>query len=378
MKSSDLSRKTAVIGIGSTRFGRLSEFTINDLGIAALKAAMQDGGVAAHEIDGVILHRIPDYQRFTELSGLNPRFFATLPGHGRFSGVCIQMAMMAIVTGQARTIALIYGNDSISAAETYGGPTSQFEDDYWFAYGMTSPGAMFALMMRQYMQKYGATEEHLGTIAKTFRDHAARNPNARYREPFEIADYHRSRMICEPLHVLDYAAICDGGLAMIMSSADRAGDFSKPPVYVAGASQASHFADASFPPADFWFRASRQAAADLYEMCGLRPSDMDGFMLYDCFSPAVVFSLEGFGICGQGEACPWIMEGHMALDGRYPTNTNGGHLSEGYMQGWGLNLEAVRQLRGECEGRRIDNARHIQYCTSSTISTSVVYGREGA
>jgi acetyl-CoA acetyltransferase len=216
----------------------------------------------------------------------------------------------------------------------------------------------------------------LGLVATTFRRHAALNPNAVMREPFTIEDYRRSRYICEPLHLLDYCLINDGGVALILTTTERARDLRGRPVYIRGFGQASAFAGSAFPPDDFWRAPMQRVAAQTYEMAGLSQRDMNALMIYDNFTPTVLFSLEGFGFCPVGESGPWIAEGRLALDGEFPANTSGGHLSESYMQGWALNVEAVRQVRGECGARQIADVRNAQYMCASPIVTSIIYSSE--
>ena len=126
---------------------------------------------------------------------------------------------------------------------------------------------------------------------------------------------------------------------------------------------------------DFWFDAVAAAGAESYSMAGLGPSDVDALMCYDNFSPTVLFSLEGLGYCGRGESGGFVEGGALKLGGRLPTNTDGGHLSNAYMQGWALNVEAVRQLRGECGARQVAGCNVVQFAVSSPCARSIIYTR---
>jgi acetyl-CoA acetyltransferase len=372
-----LAGKIAVVGVGTTRYGKLPEYDAYDLGVWALKAALEDCGLRFEDIDGLVINRIPDYQRFGEMTGINPRYVTVTPGQGRFSGICIQTAVAVIAAGLASTVALVYGNNGRSAGDAYGGASDAYGSGgagLWFPYGMTSPGAFHALMMRRHMEEFGTTTDQLGMIAATFRRHASLNPDAVMRTPFTLEDYRAARYICEPLRLLDYCLINDGGVAMILTSAERARDLKKRPVYIRGFGQASALAGSTFPPEDYWRAPMRQVAEDVYGMAGAAPEDMDALMIYDNFTPTVLFSLEGFGFCGKGESGPWVAEGKLGLGQEFPTNTSGGHLSESYMQGWALNVEAVRQVRGECGERQVKGAELVQYMTAAPVITSVIYG----
>jgi acetyl-CoA acetyltransferase len=366
----------AVVGVGNTRYGKLPEYNPMDLGGWALRNALDDCGLTFSDIDGLIVNRIDNYQRFGEMCGIDPRYTLPTPGHGRLSGVCIQTAAALIASGVVRNVALVYANNGSTAGATYGADAYGSIDEHGAPYGMTSPGAYHALMMQRHMHLYGTTEDHLGAVAMTFRQHAALNPNAVMKKPFTLEEYRAARPICEPLRLLDYCLINDGAVAIIMTSAERAADLKKKPIYIRGVSQAGKFKDASFPPDDFWREPMGKVADDVYRMAGAKPDDMDGLMIYDNFSPVVLFTLEGFGFCAPGESGPWVTEGHLKLGGRFPSNTSGGHLSESYMQGWALNVEAVRQLRGECGARQISNPRLIQYMAAAPMVTSIIYGTD--
>jgi acetyl-CoA acetyltransferase len=381
----DRSRAAAVVGVGHTRYGKLPEYNIYDLGLWALEVALADCGLDYSDIDGLIVNRIPSYSRFAELCSMDPRYTLATPGHGRFSGICIQTAALLVESGAVDTVALVYANDGASAGTKYGGDASQYggaagaygsTDEHWSPYGMTSPGAFHALMMQRHMHKYGTRDVDLGEIAATFRRHAHLNPDAVMKTPFSIDEYLRATMICSPLRLLDYCLINDGAVALVITSADRAKDCRKQPVFIRGAAQASQFSGSSFPPDDFWYGPMKVVADDVYAAAGVCKEDLSGLMIYDNFTPTVLFTLEGFGFCAPGESGAWVSEGHLRLGARYPTNTNGGHLSESYLQGWGLNIEAVRQIRRECGDRQIKDASLIQYMAASPVVTSIIYGKE--
>jgi acetyl-CoA acetyltransferase len=369
----------AVVGVGTTRYGRIPDHDAYDLGMWALTDALNDAGLKFEDVDGIIVNRIPDYQRFCEAAGIDPRFVTTTPGHGRFAAVCIETALALVASGRCKTVALVYGNNGRSAGAAYGGPEDSYgsgANGLWFPYGMTSPGAFHALMMRRHMGLYGTRPEQMAQVPVTFRRHAALNPQAVMREPFDLDEYLDAKMICEPLRLLDYCLINDGGVALIMTTAERAGDFPKPPAYIRGAALQTVFADSMFPPEDFWRGAMGNVARRSFGEAGLKQDDMSALMIYDNFTPTVLFSLEGCGYCGEGESGPFVAEGNIALCGRFPTNTSGGHLSESYMQGWALNVEAVRQLRGECGERQVPDAANIHYCAASPVCSSLVYSRD--
>ena len=376
---SDLRNKVAVVGVGTTAFGKLPGNDQYDLGLMALKSALADAQLKPSDIDGLIVNRVPDYQRFGEIAGLNPRMALVTPGQGRMSGNSIEIAAMAIASGLATTVALVYGNNGRSAGDKYGGETDRYGGGGigpWFPYGMTSPGAAHAIMFQRHMHQYGTKSEQLAAVSVAFRKHALLNPDAVMKKPMTVEDHQASPFIAEPLHLFDYCLINDGGVAIILTSAERARDRPKPPVYIRGFSQATQLAKSSLPPDDYWYGPMQKVAADVYRMADVKREDLDALMIYDNFSPTVLFALEGFGFCKPGESGEWVQGGRLELGGEYPSNTDGGHLSNSYMQGWALNVEAVRQLRGETGARQVKGARLIQYMCAAPLITSIIYGSD--
>lgn len=365
--------KACIVGVGNTAYGSFPETDAYGLGCQALTRALEDAGLTAADVDGLIVHRIPSYERFAEIYGLDDQAFGLqLPSSGRMSSVSVMMAATAIATGQARCVALVYGNNGRSVRDYYGGG-----DSLWAPWGFTSPGARHAMMARRHMELYGTTSVQFGHVAKTFRDHASLNPDAVMRKPYTIEEHQASRWICEPLHLLDYCLINDGAVALVMTSAERARDLKQPSVHVSGWARRDTYANTSYytPPDDLWYGALSEIAGEVYGNAGIGRDAVDGLMIYDNFSPTVIFSLEGMGICGRGEGGPFAEAGNLALGARWPTNTSGGHLSESYMQGWGLLAESVRQCRRECGGRQIPDCEVVQYIAATPVASSILFRR---
>lgn len=303
----------------------------------------------------------------------NPRYTLILPGEGRMSGVALQQAAMAVYSGMADVVACIYGNNGRTGRSTYGAEPERF-DSYNSPYGMTSPGASFALMWQRYMYEFNTSEEALGVLVIAQRRHASMNPDAVMRKPLNMEEYLKSRYICYPLRLLDYCLINDGGVCFIVTTAERAKDLKKPPVYLMGTAQVGQHA-AYYHTLTFNYDAMKIAADQVYRMAGVGPRDMDCAQIYDNFLPNVLFCLEGFGFCAKGEGGRWIQGGRIELGGELPVNTSGGHCSESYMQGWALHAEAVRQLRGECGPRQVKDCEVVQYICSSPVCTTHILRR---
>jgi acetyl-CoA acetyltransferase len=184
-----------------------------------------------------------------------------------------------------------------------------------------------------------------------------------------------ARFVCEPLRLYDYCLINDGGVALIMTTADRARDLAKPPVLLAGIGRQDSYRQSSIPSCSLWRETMPRAAEQVYAMAGVGREDIDALMIYDSFSINIWLSLENFGFCKPGEAGEFTQGGRIGLGGALPVNTHGGHLSDSYMQGWLHQVEAVRQLRGEAGARQVPSARHVQYICRGNLSTTMIYRR---
>ena len=366
----------SVAGVGTTAYGSFPD--VDEYGLAgeAFARAIADCGLDKNRIDGLVTCRIPSYFRMGEVLGLDPRWTLTLPPHGRMSGIGLIEAAMALEAGQANYVALLYANIGRSRRVFYGGDEMP---GYWSPWGFTSPGASHAMMFRRHMELYGTTTRQLAEVSVAFRQHAQLHPDAVMKKPMTIDDHENSKPIVAPLRLLDYCLINDGAVCLILTTAERAADLAKPPVNIAGFGASDAFRTSSIENFDlnFWYDHVQAAGRQAFEMAGIGHDAVDALMCYDNFSPTVLFSLEGLGFCPQGEAGRFVQGGTLQLGGALPTNTDGGHLSNSYMQGWALNVEAVRQLRGECGERQVKDCEVVTYVQATPCTRAIVYTRGG-
>jgi acetyl-CoA acetyltransferase len=372
-----LAGAAAVAGVGTTRFGKLPEHDAGSLAAWALTDALADAGLTPADVDGLVTARV-GYETVASDMGLRPRWVSGLPAEGRMAGIAVAQAVAAIAAGECSTVALVYGNDGATAGATYGGSGEGYGTgaSLTLPYGLTSPGAFYALMLQRHRHLYGTSEEQLAAVSMTFREHARLNPNAVMRKPVSLEDYLGSRYVVEPMHLLDYCLINDGGVALVVTTPERARDLARPAVPVLGVAQHAQLVNSDFPPEDFWAGAIREAGDRALAMADRTRADIDALMIYDNFSCNVLFALEGLGYCGIGEGGEFVQGGRLALGGPLPTNTSGGHLSESYMQGWALIAEAVRQLRGDCGERQVQGAGTIQYACASPVVSTLILGKD--
>ncbi|MGE8610687.1 MAG: thiolase family protein [Achromobacter veterisilvae] len=380
---------SAVVGIGHTDWVedykrvRNGEKPHDSYGYAALafKRALDDAGISRDEVDGLIVGPTTAYERMGEILNIDPRW------GGQADAVqAVFQAVMAIKSGMAEVVALVYGNDQRSAAVQYGGPEAMGGGSflsyvYHSPWGLTSQGALYALMFQRYKQLHGIGDSDLGLVAVGQRQWASLNPNAIMRnKPLSLDDYLAAPYIAEPLRMNDYCLINDGGVALIVMEASRARRLANNKavtIHGLGRSDLNHHATSLGPRLmDFYLPAQRGAAEQVYAAAGVGPKDIDALMVYDSFSPHIFFALEGFGFCKPGEAARFIADNGIGVGGKLPVNTHGGHISESYMQGWNHQIEAVRQARGKEGKRQVPDCRFVQYVSDvAGKAMSIIYGQ---
>ncbi|MFN4099824.1 MAG: thiolase family protein, partial [Pararhodobacter sp.] len=258
-----------------------------------------------------------------------------------------------IDAGLATNVACVFGD----AARTGGSRFNRASGwgDSWGIWGMYAAAANSAIAASRHMALYGTTSRQLGEVAVACRRHASMNPNAVMREPITLDDHQASRWVVEPFHLLDCCLISDGGVCIIVSSAERARDMKQPLVTIAGMGQA--YTSRTLGREDWWYVPhQKDALARAFKMARMGPGDIEVAQLYDNFTMSVLLWLEHAGFCKVGEAGAFVEGGRIQLGGDLPVNTAGGNLSESYMEGWLHIVEGVRQMRHACGPRQVGGA----------------------
>jgi acetyl-CoA acetyltransferase len=367
-------RDTAIVGIGQTEFSKSSGRSELQLAAEASLAAIRDAGLEPADIDGMVTFTqdMNDELALMRCLGVEDlSWTARTPFGGGGASATVELAAAAVASGAARHV-LVYRAFNERSGNRFGQPgdAAAYQrmttgPDFHFTYGLDTPAKIYALWYQRYMRKYNVSSEDLGRYVVVARKHAATNPAAWFHgRPITLADHQASRWIVEPtLRLLDCCQESDGGVALVVSSAERAKDLRQPLVRVSAATQAQlRDGDIMF---DYYhehdlaqFAEARRMSERLWAQSGLAPTDIDVAMIYENFSPVVFLALEAHGFCGPGEAKDFIRDGHIGLDGSLPLNTHGGLLGEGYIHGVNNILEGVRQLRGTA-ANQVRDAQHV-------------------
>ncbi|MER5393285.1 lipid-transfer protein [Saccharopolyspora sp. NPDC002686] len=382
---SEFSGRAAVVGIGATEFSKDSGRSELQLAAEAVRAALADAGLEPSDVDGLVTFTMDTNTEVAvarELGVPELSFFSRIHYGGGAACATVQQAAMAVATGMAEVVVCYRAFNERSGnrfgqvqTALAGAPTSTGLDNSWtYPMGVATPGAQVAMFARRYMHAYGATSEDFGRVAVADRKHAATNPNAWfYQRPITLADHQASRWITEPLRLLDCCQESDGGVAIVVTSPERARDLPNPPALVAAAAQGSgtdQFTMTSYYREDLTALPELGVVSrQLWQQSGIGPQDVQVGILYDHFTPFVLVQLEELGFCGRGEAKDFIADGAIELGGRLPLNTHGGQLGEAYIHGMNGIAEAVRQIRRTAVNQ-VPDVDHVLVTAGTGVPTS--------
>jgi acetyl-CoA acetyltransferase len=356
-----LSGRAAIAGIGATEFSKESGRSELRLAAEACLAAIQDAGLTPADVDGLVTFTQDANSEIAvarELGIPGLRFFSRVDYGGGAACGTVAHAAMAVATGQARAVVCYRAFNERSGHRfgravrpDHGATSAGLEFSWHLPYGFATPAAWVAMYARRYLHEYGATSEDFGRVAVAMRRHAATNPRAWfYERPITLEEHQASRWIAEPLHLYDCCQESDGGVAVLVTTAERARDLAQPPAMISAAAQGSgpdqmmmfgyYSGDLTTLP------AMGIVGERLWRQSGLSPAEVQVAILYDHFTPFVLVQLEELGFCRRGEAKDFVRDGGIEIGGRLPVNPNGGQLGEAYIHGMNGIAEAVRQLRG--------------------------------
>jgi acetyl-CoA acetyltransferase len=377
--------KTAIAGIGTTEYTRNIGRSEQETALEAIRAALDDAGIPPREVDGIFKTEGDSNHEFAlgrNLGSPNLRVWGAAEFGGGGAQAPVVHAAMAVASGMCSVAVAFKARNRGSGGRPWAGrgPRSADVAAFEVPYGLVSPVQQIAVLGRRYMHEFSASPETFARVGVLQRDNATRNPRAVFRSPITTEDVLNSRMIADPLHLLDCCPEIDGSCAVVVTSAERARDLRQPLVLISGIAHGTgnnHFAMTPFYKDDLWDMPARYAAHDVYTMAGVGPSDVDVAMLYDVFSPLVVFQLEMYGFCGRGEGAAFVEQGCADWpNGRLPVNTHGGSLSEAYIHGHNHTLEAVRQLRGTSSSQ-VKDAAVALVTAAPMVPTSALILKKG-
>ncbi|MBI4295112.1 MAG: lipid-transfer protein [Chloroflexi bacterium] len=378
--------KCAIVGVGETEFSSNSGRSELTLACEAIKAAVEDSGLRMKDIDGIVKYSFdscPETALSQSLGIENLGFFGEI-GYGGGAGCAtVAHAVLAVAGGMAKYV-VCYRALNERSGHRYGRPTppAAVPGDVAFTvpYGLISPAQQVALVARRHMHEYGTTTRQFGAIAVACRKHACMNPRAQmYGKPITLEDHQNSRIVADPLRVLDCCLENDGAAAVVVTSAERAKSLRHRPVYLMAVAQASgrpgvpmvNYNRPSLTESEACY-----AARDLYRMAGVSPQDIDVAEIYDHFTPLVLMAIEDYGFCKKGEGGPFVEGGRIELGGELPLNTHGGNLSDAYIHGMTHIIEGVRQLRGTSTAQ-VKDAELALVTSGNAIPTSALILRRG-
>ncbi len=354
----ELRGKTAIVGAAESDLGEVAAgVTPGDLMGQAAMRALDDAGLTLSDVDGLFAagtQMMMGSLSLGEYLGINARYSDGSNTGGSSFEAHLHHAQAAIAAGMCDVALIAYGSTQRSLLKSGGTIPQEAPNPYEEPYAPMNPISAYALAASRHMHQYGTTREHLAMVAVAAREWAVMNPKAWSRKPMTLDEALAAPMISDPFSTKDCCLLTDGGGAIVVTSAERAKDLRRPPVFVLGSGEAqSHLHISSMP--DLTTTSAVQSGERAYAAAGLGPADVDVVELYDAFTINTLLFLEDLGFCAKGEAGAFVAEQGIGPGGALPVNTNGGGLSYAHPGMYGLLLlvEAVRQLRAESGDRQV-------------------------
>jgi acetyl-CoA acetyltransferase len=350
--------RTAIVGAATFGQGKAPGYEASDLAAVASVEALRQAGLKPSDVDGLFFCHGTDTLgglSFAQYLGIHPKVFDNSRTGGSAFQSYVELAAWLLEAGMIDTALIAYGSNQATATGKLVSTVRPMP--YEAPYRPINPVSSYALAASRHMHAFGTTKSQLGEVALAARAWAQLNPEAFKRDPLTAEDYAASRLVSDPLSVLDCCLVTDGAAAVVMTRGDRARDLSQAPVYVLGAASETTHREIAWM-ADLTVTGAARSGARAYAQAGVGAADIDVVQVYDAFTINTILFLEDLGFCPKGEGGRFVEGGRIAPGGALPVNTNGGGLSCVHPGMYGLFaiIEAVRQLRGECGERQTPGA----------------------
>ncbi len=380
-------REVSIIGVGMTPFGEHWNKGFRELVVEAGIKALKDSGIHGDEIDagfvgtmasGKLIGQEHIGALIADFMGLNPIPITRVEGACASGSLALRQGIMAVSSG-IHDLVVVGGVEKMTDLGTTGVSTALggAGDQEWELFlGATFP-ALYALMAKRHMVEFGTTEEMLASVSVKNHKNGTKNKYAQFQRELTIEQVLNSKMVSNPLKILDCSPITDGAAALVLAPTDKASSYSKKPLSIAASAQTSDTISLHSRETLSGIKSAQLAAQQAYKQANVTPQDIDLAEVHDCFTIAEIMAIEDLGFFKKGEGGQASLDGKTALDGEIPINTSGGLKSCGHPVGaTGIKqiTEVTWQLRGEAEGRQIKDAKiGLTHNVGGSGATSVVH-----
>jgi acetyl-CoA C-acetyltransferase len=360
-------KRIGIIGVGHGVFGRRSDATVQELAFEAFKSALEDAGITREDLDASVIGSVPEYHKQRSLAGVIQEYLALVPKPTWLTEVAcasgsaaIRTAWMSIQAGFHDLVAVIgcQKMTELSTPEILALMGRVGEVQWESVFGTTFP-AYYAMFARRHMHEFGTTHEQLIEVAIKNHYYGARNPKALFQKEITMEKALESDEVADPFRIYDCCANADGAACVILASEERAREISDKTVWLDGLGCATASMSVLRRPHLVGLASAEKAAAEAYEMAGVKPSDIKVAQVHDCFTIAEIMAYEDLGFCKKGEGGKLISERQTYIGGKIPVNVDGGLKAKGHpigATGVSQTYEIVRQLRGEVGERQVSGA----------------------
>ena len=363
--------KIAVSGVGYSRATRTAEVPLTVHALEAVKGAVEDSGLAMSDIDGLATYPELPATGHAEVDGISivsvncmmamlklPNLTWLIQTGSVNIGGAVQQAANALLAGVCK-YAVVWRamHNPQGTYQNLPGAYAPGALQFTGPYGFGGPGQHMAVAYTRWLERNNQNREKMATLAVTQRNHGLKNPHSYFKVPLTREEYLNSRMVAYPFCLYDCDIPVQGAVAIVLTTADRARDLKPCPAYLAGYGQRLHFEVAGrIGSLSSYMEGGRSSAQLTWERSGFTPKDVDVAQIYDGFSASVLYGLESYGFCKEGEGLDFIQDGRMELDGDLPLNTFGGSLSTGRIHGLWHIIEGVLQASGRAGERQVKDA----------------------